>query len=101
MINSVNDVEQNFHFGPRKIISKSSKSNMILKKKVLSNFPHLRLIFIKWVYEEEEITQKYHFTRDIAVARVSALVHINVLTVLTLRKQLSHLEDYSTRRWDK
>lgn len=50
------------------------------------------------MYEEEEITQKYHFSRDIAVARVSALVHINVLTVLTLRKQLSHLEDYSTRR---
>lgn len=48
--------------------------------------------------EEEEITQKYHFTRDIAIARVSAWVHINVLTVLTLRKQLSHLEEYYTRK---
>lgn len=54
----------------------------------------------EWL-EEEEITQKYHFTRDIAIARVSALVHINVLTVLTLHKQLSHLEDYYTRKWDE
>jgi hypothetical protein len=48
--------------------------------------------------KEEKLTQKYHFTRDIVIIGVErAQTHItNILTALTLRKQLSHLEyDYT------